>query len=179
MYFDGVNDYTILNLPTNCMGNPDSCSQGLTICSWLYIITCTASNGNLIFGTVEASISRGIAFKCNGPTSDTLVYVIRLSFNDFILIGLPYSRNEWFHFCGIWNAASNELKAYVNGTQGGSVQTSAGNPDPSDGRMVLGGAYFDDLPSTRPSHMRIDELVVIEKPLDAASVFNMYKWYNT
>ena len=177
MYFDGVDDYTILNLPTNCMGNPDSCSQGLTICSWLYIITCTSASGNLILGTSETGNSRGIALKCNAPPSDTLHFVFKLSFNSFTT-DVPYSKNKWFHFCGVWDPTSNGLKGYVNGTQWGSSSTTTGKPDVDPGRMVLGAAYFHDLPSTRPSHMKIDELVVIEQALDAASVFNMYKWYN-
>ena len=178
MYFDGVDDHVILNLPTNCMGNPESCSQGLTICSWLYIISCTGTNGDLLFGTCETLNSRGIALKCNEEPNDTLFYAVKFSFNVFIVSNMAYNRNEWLLFCGVWDPISNDLKGYVNGEQWGYDIIAPNKTDIDPGRMVLGDAYFDDLPSARPGHMRIDELVVIEKALDAASVIAMYTSYN-
>ena len=91
---------------------------------------------------------------------------------------IPYSKNEWFHWCGVFNMTSTQVYSYINGTASGLPQPPGPGMDiVSIGPMILGDAFIIPAPSHRTGNCTIDELIIMEQPLPAGDVWDMYQWY--
>ncbi len=162
------------------MADPSSCTNGgLTMCAWLYIKSCDSSSGDAILTTSLTSSHRGIFFKCNGPSSDTLTFSIRIAAGVFRSEIGHYDKNKWFHFCVLWDkTAYTDVHTFINGIKVGGSSSSGGKNVVGDGKMILGDSYINGAPSQRSSHVIIDDLLIFEQVLQARDVLDIYKWYN-
>ncbi len=94
-----------------CWKNLSSCSNGLTICLWLNVVS--TSSTNWIFSSAADSANQHGAYLY--ATSPNLIPRLRTPTHDHMYPqgGIPYSNNDWIHFCLTWNPAPQELKVYV------------------------------------------------------------------
>ncbi len=94
-------------------------------------------------------------------------------------VRIPYQTDQWFHFCVTWNPSPIEVKAYVNGTEVGAMESSISRSivDSSVGyKILIGDLYHQDAPMNNGDFM-IDEFGLWYKTLSAANVSALFNSY--
>ena len=118
--FDGANDHATI---TDVAEEIDI-SKG-TISCWVKF-DATSINGSIFKASVDANNNIALTY-INSSTKLTFQYKAAGTATkvDHSLAGVE-GNDTWYHIAITWNVASDEVKAYVNGSQTGTTQSSLG-----------------------------------------------------
>ncbi len=176
LYFDDLADYTILNMdPNGCWKDLSTCSNGLTVCLWFNVIS--ASGSKAIFSSgADISDQHGIYLYVTSPN---LMLEMKTLTNLHRITGIPYTNNDWVHFCLTWQSGTPELKAYVNGSNVVGSPTSSGGPFTSaTANFVLADRMVNSAPNpSYASIVKVDDFALWDQALPASAISQIFSSY--
>ncbi len=178
LFFDDGLDYTILNLYANgCWKDLATCSNGLTVCLWVTATAPSSGYKTIMSSMADATNEHGITFQVGN--SNRLQLRLKTKTHKHRIRDIPYSSNDWIHFCLTWHPAAQELKSYVNGTN--VVGTPTSSPEScttATANFALGDEYVNSAPTpNKGAIFKVDDFALWDQALSASAISQIFAAY--
>lgn len=161
--FDGVDEY--VSIPTSGL---DSIKTTGSYSAWVKINT-TSATGNILKVYIDNNNNISILYHA-ADNQLRFNYKAGGTANPISITDAVENTGLWYHVAATWNASSNSLKIYLNGTLKASATSITGTMTGSVtaaaiGNNAAGGGFFNG---------NIDELSIYTSELSASQILNIY-----